>query len=78
MIKEIRTDEIFVLGVKSFATTALENLADVHDAIIEVWSFQSNNANKKEGTNLRSSQGTWYTCRQETSICLRTGHTSYA
>jgi hypothetical protein len=47
MIKEIRTDESFMLGVKSFATTALENLADMHDAIIEVRSFQSDNVNKR-------------------------------
>jgi hypothetical protein len=35
MIKEIRTDETFALGVRSFAAMALENLADAHDAIIE-------------------------------------------
>jgi hypothetical protein len=36
MIKEIRTNESFASGVRSFAATALENLADTHDAIIEV------------------------------------------
>jgi hypothetical protein len=35
MIKEIQTDESFTSGVRSFAATALENLADAHDAIIE-------------------------------------------
>jgi len=46
MIKEIREDENFVTGVKSFAVTALQNLADVHDAIIEARSFQAEAANK--------------------------------
>ena len=34
MIKEIRSDESFARGVKSFAETALKNMADAHDAII--------------------------------------------
>jgi hypothetical protein len=47
MIKEIRSDENFTTGVKSFAVTALQNLADTHDAIIEARSFQMDNANKR-------------------------------
>ena len=47
MIKEIRNDENFVQEVKSFAITALQNLADAHDAIIEARTFQTEKANKK-------------------------------
>ena len=35
MMKEIRTDETFTADVKAFAMSALQNLADMHDAIIE-------------------------------------------
>ena len=46
MIKEFRNNEVLARGVKSFATTALHNLADTHDAIIEARSFQTDKANK--------------------------------
>lgn len=49
MIKEIRSDENFAVGVKTFAATALQNLADAHDTIIEARSFQSDKANKHRG-----------------------------
>jgi len=49
MIKEIRSDENFAQGVKMFALTALQNLADAHDAIIEARVFQADKANKKRG-----------------------------
>ena len=47
MIREIRKDENFARGIKSFAATALYNLADAHDAIIEARTFQTENANKR-------------------------------
>jgi len=47
MIKEIRSDEVFAHGVKTFALEALQNVADAHDAIIETRVFQAENANKK-------------------------------
>ena len=49
MIKEIRSDDHFAQGVKSFATNTLRNLADAHDAIIEARTFQANKANKRCG-----------------------------
>lgn len=45
MMKEIRGNEIFAKGVKSFAIAALQNLADAHDAIIEARVFQTEKAN---------------------------------
>ena len=47
MIKEFRGNEVLARGVKSFATTALQNLADAHDAIIEARSFQTDKVNKR-------------------------------
>jgi len=47
MIKEIRNDESFSHGIKTFALTALHNVADAHDAIIESRVFQAEKANKK-------------------------------
>jgi hypothetical protein len=35
MIQEFRLDEAIPKGIKSFATQALQNLADMHDMIIE-------------------------------------------
>ena len=35
MIKEIKNDESFTHGIKTFALAALHNVADAHDAIIE-------------------------------------------
>jgi len=49
MIKEIRSGETFATGVKAFTATALQNLADAHDAIIEARSFQVDKANKHRG-----------------------------
>jgi len=45
MIKEIRTDGIIPKGIQTFAQQALQNLADVHNAIIESQVFQTHNAN---------------------------------
>ena len=47
MIKEIRNDQSFAQGVKSFANTALMSLADAHDAIIEARTFQTERSNKR-------------------------------
>jgi hypothetical protein len=47
MIKEIRSNETFAQGVKSFAANALRNLADAHDAIIETRVFQTEYANSR-------------------------------
>ena len=47
MIKEIRSDEAIPKGIKDFASQALQNLADAHDAIIETRVFQTKNANKQ-------------------------------
>ena len=47
MIKEIRNDESFTHGIKTFALTALHNVADAHDAIIENRVFQAEKANRK-------------------------------
>jgi len=46
MIKEIRNDKIVSQGIKAFAASALQNLADAHDAIIEAQTFQTHAANK--------------------------------
>ena len=46
MLKEVRGNEIVAQGVKTFAATALEYLADAHDAIIEARTFQTAAANK--------------------------------
>jgi hypothetical protein len=47
MIQEIRSDENFARGVKWFADAALQSLADAHDAIIEVRTFQTERANER-------------------------------
>jgi hypothetical protein len=47
MMKEFRNDEVFARGVKSFAATALQNMADAHDVIIEARTFQINKANER-------------------------------
>ena len=49
MIKEIRSNENVAPGIKAFALSALEKLADAHDAIIEARAFQTRAANKKRG-----------------------------
>ena len=47
MIKEIQNDEVFMNGIKAFATNTLSNLADAHDAIIEARVLQAENTNVK-------------------------------
>ncbi len=49
MIREIRETTPVAPGIRKFAATALQNLADAHDAIIEHRVFQSHHANKKRG-----------------------------
>jgi hypothetical protein len=49
MIKEFQKDEAFARGIKSFATTALQNLAEAHDTIIEARGLQADKANKRRG-----------------------------
>jgi len=50
MLKEIRSDDIILKGIKSFPEAALRNLADVHDAIIEVRVFQTSHVNTRRRT----------------------------
>jgi hypothetical protein len=45
MIRELRADEVIPRGIKAFATQALQNLAEAHDAIIESRVFQTRSAN---------------------------------
>jgi hypothetical protein len=45
MIHEIQSDNVIPKGIKEFATHALQNLADAHDAIIELWVFQTHQSN---------------------------------
>ena len=47
MIKEIKSNEVVAQGINVFATTALQNLAEAHDAIIEARVFQTEKANKR-------------------------------
>jgi hypothetical protein len=47
MIREIRADEVIPKGIKAFATQALQNLAEAHDAIIESRVFQTHSANAR-------------------------------
>jgi len=47
MLKEVRNNEGIVKGIKEFVLSALTNLADVHDAIIEARTFQMERANKR-------------------------------
>ena len=57
MIKEIRSDDHFAQGVKSFAANALRNLVDAHDAIIEARTFQADKANKRCGDEPEIAKG---------------------
>jgi len=45
MIREFRSDNLIPKGIRSFASQALQNLADAHDAIIEARVFQTHRAN---------------------------------
>jgi len=47
MMKEIRSDEAIPRGIKLFAETALQNLTDTHDAIIEACVFQTSHTNAR-------------------------------
>ena len=51
MIKEIQSDEAIPKGIKEFASQALQNLADAHDAIIELCVFQARNQKSKQETS---------------------------
>jgi hypothetical protein len=57
MIKEIRSDENFAQGIKSFTKTALQNLAEAHNAIIEARTFQTRKANDKGRDEPRIDKG---------------------
>ena len=57
MIKEIRNDKVVSQGIKAFAASALQNLADAHDAIIEARTFQTHAANKLRKEEPRISVG---------------------
>jgi len=57
MIKEIWSDEGIVQGIKVFALTALQNLADAHDSIIEAQVFQTRAANKLRKEEPKISNG---------------------
>ena len=46
MIKEIKSDKVVAQGINTFAITALQNLAEAHNAIIEARVFQTETANK--------------------------------
>ncbi len=50
MIQEICKPSPVAPGICKFAATALQNLADAHDAIIEQRVFQSYHANKKRSS----------------------------
>jgi hypothetical protein len=46
MMKEFRSNETTARGIKEFAAQALHNLAEAHNAIIEMRVFQTNQSNK--------------------------------
>jgi len=47
MMKEICSDEAILRGIRLFTEAALQNLADVHDAIIEAHVFQTSCTNAR-------------------------------
>jgi len=55
MLKEIRSDNAILRGIRAFAENALQHLADVHDAILEVRVFQTKRTNehRTEDLNIR-------------------------
>ena len=57
MIKEIHTDQAIPKGICTFAEQALRNLADAHDAIIELHVFQTSQANKHRGKEPKIATG---------------------
>jgi hypothetical protein len=55
-IKELHTDEVIPKGIKAFMDQALQNLTEVHDAIIKAWVVQTSYANmcqREEATILQ-------------------------
>jgi len=58
MMKEIRSDEAIPKGIKLFAETALQNLTDVHDAIIEAHVFQMSRTNARRKNEPEIVEGT--------------------
>ena len=57
MIKELRRDDIVAKGITDFATTALQSLADAHDAIIEARVFQTYYADKRRSEEPQIAKG---------------------
>ena len=57
MLKEIRSDQQAAKGIKSFAATTLQNLADTHDAIIECRIFQTEYANSRRRNEPKIAKG---------------------
>jgi hypothetical protein len=57
MLREIRQSEGVAKGIKAFAQTALENLAEAHDAIIEARTLQTHASNKHRGKELELKTG---------------------
>ena len=57
IMREVRGDEHFARGVKSFANNALQGLADAHDAIIEARTFQTHAADKRRSDEPKIAAG---------------------
>ena len=57
MIQEIRWEEAVAKGIKMFAATALQNLAEAHNMIIESRVFQTHSANKSRREEPKISAG---------------------
>jgi hypothetical protein len=57
MIREIRSNEGAAKGIRSFAESALEHLAEAHDAIIEARALQTHHSNKRRGDELTIAAG---------------------
>ena len=47
MLKEIRSNETIAKGIKEFALSALRNLAEAHDTIIEMRMSQMERPNRR-------------------------------
>jgi transposase InsO family protein len=58
MIREIRTDEAIPKGIKEFANSALQHLAEAHDAIIKARVFQTRKANEHRAAEPDITKGT--------------------
>ena len=57
MIQEIQWEEAVAKGIKMFAATALQNLAEAHNTIIESRVFQTHSANKSRREEPKISAG---------------------